>query len=80
MAVRTTFELDGEQQERVTEFVRESFSEDGKVEFERSDDLICGIELRSGGRRLGWNVEDYLHALGKRLGAALEEEIGSDGE
>jgi len=80
VAVRTTFELDREQQERVTQFVRDSFSEDGKVEFERSDDLICGIELRSGGRRLGWNVEDYLHALGKSLGAALEEEIGSDGE
>jgi hypothetical protein len=36
--------------------------------------------LRSGGRRLGWNVEDYLGALGESLAAALQEEVGRDGE
>jgi F-type H+-transporting ATPase subunit b len=78
--VRTTFELRDEQQEKVTQFLRDRFSEDGKVEFELAEDLICGIELRSGGRRLGWNVEDYLGALGESLAAALQEEVGRDGE
>lgn len=79
VTVRTTFALEEEQRGRVTEIVRGRFAEKGKVEFETAEDLICGIELRSGGRRLGWSADNYLGALKESLAAALGEEVGGDG-
>jgi F-type H+-transporting ATPase subunit b len=80
VTVRSTFELGEKHQQRVTQLVRDTFAENGTVAFEQDDGLICGLELRAGGRRLSWNVDDYLGAVAESLTAALEEEVGSDGE
>jgi F-type H+-transporting ATPase subunit b len=80
VTVRTAFELGEEQQQRLVRLVREKFTRDGAIAFELEDDLICGLELRAGGRRLGWNVDAYLGAVAESLAAVLEKEVGADGE
>jgi len=80
VTIRSTFELGEKQQQKVAQLVRQEFVADGTVAFEKDHDLICGLEVRSGGRRLGWNVDDYLGAVAESLAAALKEEVGSDGE
>ncbi|MBN1458109.1 MAG: hypothetical protein JXA57_01140 [Armatimonadetes bacterium] len=80
VTVRSTFELGEKQRQKVAQLVRQKFVADGTVAFEEDLDLICGLELRSGGRRMGWNVDDYLGAVAESLAAALKEEVGGDGE
>lgn len=41
------------------------------LEFECDPDLAWGIELRAGGRKIGWNIDSYLESLRKNLSEAL---------
>jgi F-type H+-transporting ATPase subunit b len=41
------------------------------VRFEVDPSLVCGIEMRSGGRSLAWNLEDYLDEMEQHLLAAI---------
>ncbi|MGA7826523.1 MAG: hypothetical protein WCA04_02620 [Geobacteraceae bacterium] len=41
--------------------------QDERVKFEVDPSLICGIEVRSGGRSLAWNIEEYLDEMEQRL-------------
>lgn len=43
-----------------------------QLEFVHDPDLAWGIELRAGGRKIGWNVDSYLESLERSLGGALE--------
>jgi len=45
----------------------------GGVRFEVDPSLVCGIEIRSGGRALAWNLEEYLDELEQRLLEAIEK-------
>lgn len=42
------------------------------LEFMRDPELAWGIELRAGGRKIGWNIDSYLESLESSLGQALE--------
>jgi F-type H+-transporting ATPase subunit b len=46
-------------------------AEGGGVRFEVDASLVCGIEIRSGGRSLAWNLADYLDEMEQRLLAAI---------
>jgi hypothetical protein len=46
-------------------------AEGGRVRFEVDPSLVCGVEIRSGGRSLAWNLEDYLDEMEQRLLAAI---------
>jgi len=48
---------------------------DIQVEFQRADDLVCGVELQADGRRLAWSIEDYLDGIEERVHEELEQEI-----
>jgi F-type H+-transporting ATPase subunit b len=47
------------------------------VQFETAPDLMSGIELRSNGYKLSWNLSDYLEtleeALNEQLAGSIEE-------
>lgn len=65
--ITTAFELDASTRGRLTRAVHEHLATDLQVDFQRSEDLLCGIELASAGRRLGFNLADYLDDLGERM-------------
>jgi len=52
--------------------VNETFSVNAQLLFETSGDAVCGIELSSNGQKVGWNITEYLAALGEKVGALLE--------
>lgn len=41
------------------------------LEFVRDPDLSWGIELRAGGRKIGWNIDSYLDSLQNNLSEVL---------
>ncbi len=72
ISVRSAFEVPEEMAGEVIEVLRNQTPSHVDVRFEISPDLICGIELKFSGRRISWNVADYLETLEESLLAALE--------
>ena len=74
--MRTAFDLEDDLRERIEGSLRELLPDGGEIRFATDEELICGIELRAAGRKIGWNVGDYLDGLRESLARALDEEIG----
>ena len=43
-----------------------------RVNFETSQDAICGIELTASGQKVAWSIASYLAALGEEVGALVD--------
>lgn len=50
--------------------IRQAFGP-APLEFTRDPALAWGIELRGGGRKIGWNIDSYLESLEKSLSETL---------
>jgi F-type H+-transporting ATPase subunit b len=73
ISVVSGFELDETLRERLTRSIREHLGGDVELVFAQSPDLICGIELTSGGRRLSWNLAEYMEDLADRIESSLAQ-------
>jgi F-type H+-transporting ATPase subunit b len=71
--VTTSFEADADTRSRIKRAVQHHLLEgaDAEIEFRHTDALLCGIEVSSGGRKLGWTLENYLQTLEQELGQAF---------
>lgn len=67
LQVVTAFALGDPSRKRLTQSIKASIGTDATVEFSRSAELVCGIELIAGGHRVGWNVGDFVDDLGERV-------------
>ena len=61
--VRSVFEIPAREREEFREVVKSLFAYEDRIDFERADDLICGVELDAGGYTFGWSVRDLLRGL-----------------
>lgn len=73
IVVRSAFDLPESLRVEVGEALKDLTGGDDKPRFETDDDLLCGIELTIGDRKIGWNVDDYLDDFEKRLKEAIAE-------
>jgi len=71
VSVVSAFELPTSTRARLTRAIHEHLVEGIEVEYDQSPDLLCGIELNAEGRRLGWNLDDYLDQLSGRVEEVL---------
>jgi F-type H+-transporting ATPase subunit b len=69
--VATSFELDGTQRARITRAIHETISDGLEVDYAQTPELLCGIELSSGGHRLSWNLAEYMDGLATRIDTAF---------
>ena len=72
LVVSTGFELDDDRRARLTELVQEHLGDDRQPGFEQDPELVCGIALTAGGRRLAWSLADYLDGFERKLTAHLD--------
>lgn len=72
--VATAFDLAHEHQEKVKSAVRTRLQKKREVTFVRSEDLVCGVELRTDGRKIGWSVNSYLEDLEDDLAQVFQQE------
>jgi len=70
--VRSAFELPAPQRAALQHALDETFAAGIPVRFETAPDVISGIELTANGRRVAWNIADYLTALETRVGELLK--------
>ncbi len=51
--VSTSFALDEPQRQRLSEAIQQQLGAESEIAYQESPQLLCGIELRAGGQRLG---------------------------
>lgn len=78
LVVRTARPLSGEDRERLEKALQDRL--DREVQFEEDPDLVCGIEIRTEGHKLGWSVRSYLERFERNLLEALESSESRGGE
>jgi F-type H+-transporting ATPase subunit b len=76
--VRSAFDLPPEARARVQKAANETFSADVRLRFEAAPSLIGGIELSTGGRKVGWTIADYLASVENAASALLKEKTKPD--
>ncbi|GAB4144558.1 MAG: F0F1 ATP synthase subunit delta [Planctomycetaceae bacterium] len=72
--VRSAFELPDKNRQRLSETIRKLFDTDAEIAFNRSEEMICGLELDVGGYNFGWNVKDLLHELEAEFSRRIRED------
>ena len=75
LTVRSAFPLSRALQDRLTAAVNDTIASGALVDFETVPDLIMGIELKTRGRKISWNLENYLTILETRARAALAQTV-----
>lgn len=61
--LRSAFELPEDQKNQIEEALSKHFMPDIPLKYEVAPHLISGIELSVNGRKISWNIEDYLTTL-----------------
>lgn len=79
IAVHSSFDLAEELKKNLLEVLHGQFGKELSVSFELSSELVCGIELRAGDRRVSWTLDNYLSTLEDKVTVALEETGTSEG-
>ncbi|MGD9496019.1 MAG: F0F1 ATP synthase subunit B [Armatimonadota bacterium] len=74
------FDLSEEQRRALRAALQPVLADDAQLEFECSEELLCGVELIAGGCKLAWSVDSYLEALEERALEALEREMQETAE
>jgi F-type H+-transporting ATPase subunit b len=70
--VDTAFDLSDDQKKAIEGLLQRRIAKDLPVGFERSENNVCGIELRFQGYRIGWSIESYLKGFEKAISRTLE--------
>lgn len=72
--IRSSGELDEGLQKRLKEAVQGFLGSEIAIEFQTHSGIICGIELRAGGHKVSWNIDEYLQSLVEELSHLLTQE------
>lgn len=74
LVVRSGAEIPAETRHRIEETITHHFGSRTSLRFERAPQMAWGLELRSNGRRIGWNPESYIGSLEENLRHELEKQ------
>lgn len=78
MTVYSSLEIPDRQRGQIVETLHRYTGVDRTVRFERDRDMICGIELRSGGHAIGWSIDTYIDTLLETVDQALRKPAGQE--
>jgi F-type H+-transporting ATPase subunit b len=72
LTVITAGELSRDERCQIQHVLEEKLGQELNVDFIAAPEPTWGIELRAGGRRIGWNSDSYVDALEQNLREALD--------
>ena len=70
--VNSSFEIPEESATEIVQLLQNLTTDPVAVRFEILPELICGIELKLHGRKISWNIADYLGSFEESMRAAIE--------
>ena len=71
--VNSSFRLNREKESEIRKTLEDVIGDKVEINFKVSHDLICGIETRTEGKKISWNIENYLDGLEEQLKKAFTE-------
>ena len=75
VVISSAFELPDAARPQLIATVREALDPAAEPQFVVSPEIICGIELRTGGHKLAWSIDSYLAALRDELADVIAGEV-----
>jgi len=67
LRVRSAFDLSEESRAAVRSALEEVLEASAEVHFETNSDLIGGVEILTGNRKISWSIEEYLAQMQKSM-------------
>ncbi len=80
LRIRTAFKLSAQQKTAIETLIAEIFGKQKPLEFIVVPDLVSGIEINSGGRKIAWSIADYLGSLAKSVDDLLKNKSATEGD
>jgi len=77
--VRTTFDLTTKRRKEIKVALGDVIGAELNISFERTSDLVCGVELRVGGQLVRWSLDSFLDELETELRDAVERRAPESG-
>ncbi|MDI6687547.1 MAG: hypothetical protein QME06_04925 [Desulfobacterales bacterium] len=74
--VNSAFEIPGESAKKIVRLIQNLTTDSVVVRFGILPELICGIELKLHGRKISWNISDYLEPFEENMRATIEAKTG----
>ena len=71
--VDSSFQLTGKKESEIRKILEKIIGDKVEINFKVSPKLICGIETRTEGKKISWNIENYLDGLEEQLKKAFTE-------
>jgi len=71
--VDSSFQLTREKESEIRKILEKIIGDKVEINFKVSPKLICGIETRTEGKKISWNIENYLDGLEEQLKKAFTE-------
>jgi len=71
--VNSSFQLTREKESEIRKTLENIIAGQVEINFKVSPKLICGIETRTEGKKISWNIENYLDGLEEQLKKAFTE-------
>lgn len=75
--IRSAFPLPNEQRSAIQQAINEIFAAEVYTQFQTAPEIISGIELTAGGKKLAWSIADYLTSLETGVGKLLHPEVST---
>jgi len=76
VVIRSAFEISPEMRKKMTGALHRHLTDEIKAHYEIASELIVGIELKTSGRKIAWNLEHYLDTMEEAALRAFEQEAG----
>ncbi|MBA3722047.1 MAG: F0F1 ATP synthase subunit B [Parachlamydiaceae bacterium] len=78
LQIKTKSDLNEALREKIIKTVQSEFEKEIEVTFIASSDLIAGIELMSKGKKMSWNIADYLSSLESQINKVMVKNPGQN--
>jgi len=75
--VRSASALSAADRDRLKEALVESLGTDLTVNFDAAPDILGGVEVRAGGLKVAWTLDDYVTAIEEAVGEAFGDGTGA---
>ncbi|MFO8084953.1 MAG: F0F1 ATP synthase subunit delta [Desulfobacterales bacterium] len=75
MVIKSGYELAKDKRENIEKVFKEMTEDLPEISYETDPDLILGIEIKRGDKKVAWSMENYLSDLERKTLSAFEMEI-----
>lgn len=71
--IQSAFDVPPEAREKISQTLTRHLSNQAPIQYDKSEDIVSGIEMRTSGHKISWSLNDYLIALEENFSHALQE-------